>query len=194
MRIIVRLVVWTWFLGAIVVGRLGVLERLPAPTTQAILVALTGLLLAVSFGIAAVRTWLLALDPRALVLLHVVRFVGVYFLVLYHRGQLPYAFAVLGGCGDIVVAFLALGVVFVPMRAEIRRRACLVWNTIGLVDIAFVVGTAARIAWSQPEQLAALRRLPLSVLPTFLVPLIIATHVIIFACLRQKSQETANPP
>ena len=41
------------------------------------------------------------LDLRLLVLYHLTRFVGVWFLVLYSRGELPYAFAVPGGWGDI---------------------------------------------------------------------------------------------
>src|SRR5256885_15852628 len=39
------------------------------------------------------------------------RSVGVYFLVLYGRGELPFDFAVPGGWGDIAVATLALGLI-----------------------------------------------------------------------------------
>ncbi len=193
MRIVVRLVLWTWFLAALVVGRLELLARLPALAPQIILVALTALLLAACFGINAVRTWIDALDVRALVLPHVTRFVGFYFLILYQRGVLPYAFAVPCGWGEIIVASLAVGVVFLPLREELRRHACFIWNTIGLVDILFVVVTAVRIGFSHPWQLRALQVLPLSVLPMFLVPLIIATHVIIYVCLMRKSPETAMP-
>jgi hypothetical protein len=91
------------------------------------------------------------------------------------------------------VALLALLVVFVPMRTALRRHACLIWNTFGLVDILLVVATAVRIGFSQPWQLRALQVLPLSVLPTFLVPLIIATHVIIFVRLGREPAETAPP-
>jgi hypothetical protein len=149
--------------------------------------------LATCFGIPAVRTWLQALDVRALVLVHVSRFVGGYFLFLYHRGALPYAFAVPGGWGDILVAFLALLVVLVPMRAGIRRHAYVIWNTFGLVDILLVVAIATRIGFSHPWQLRALQVLPLSILPTFLVPLIIATHVIIFVRLGREAPETTPP-
>ena len=192
-RIFVRLVLWTWFLAALVVGRLELLARLPALAPPIILVVLTALLLTACFGIAAVRTWILALDLRALVLLHVTRFVGFYFLFLYQRGALPYAFAVPAGWGDIIVASLAVGVVFLPLGEKLRHHVCFIWNTIGLVDILFVVVTAARIGFSHPWQLRALQVLPLSVLPTFLVPLIIATHVLIYVRLMRKSPETAMP-
>jgi hypothetical protein len=42
-----------------------------------------------------------------------------------------------------------------------------------------VVVTAARLGLADPASMAALLRLPLSLLPTFLVPLIIASHVIL---------------
>ena len=50
---------------------------------------------------------------------------------------------------------------------------------LGLLDILFVVATAARVGTADPESMRALLVLPLSVLPTFLVPLIIASHVAI---------------
>lgn len=193
MRIIVRLVLWTWFLAALVVGRLELLARLPALAPQIILVVLTVLLLVACFAISAVRTWIDALDVRALVLPHVTRFVGVYFLLLYQRGVLPYEFAVPCGWGDIIVASLAVGVVFLPLGEKLRHHVCFIWNTVGLVDILFVVFTAARIGLTRPWQLGALRVLPLSVLPTFLVPLIIAMHVLIYVRLVRSSPETANP-
>lgn len=193
MRIIVRIVIWTWFIAALAVGKYELLAHLPAPATPGILIALTALLLVACFGITAVRAWLDGLDVRALVLPHVTRFVGFYFLILCRRGELPYEFAVPGGWGDIVVASLAVGVVFLPLREELRHHVCFIWNTIGLVDLLFVVVTAARIGFSHPWQLGALQVLPLSVLPTFLVPLLIATHVLIYVRLMRKSPETANP-
>jgi hypothetical protein len=61
----------------------------------------------------------------------------------------------------------------------------LLWNAAGLLDILFVVATASRLALAEPASMSALLRLPLSLLPTFLVPIIIATHVMIFAWLRR---------
>ncbi|HUJ44181.1 MAG TPA: hypothetical protein VLW52_11285 [Opitutaceae bacterium] len=193
MRILVRLVLWFWFIAALVVGRLELLARLPAPGTQVILFALAALLLAAYFGIPAVRAWAEALDLRGLVLLHLTRFVGIYFLILYRRGELPYAFAVPGGWTDIIVASLALGVILLPLRQELRRQAFLIWNTIALVDLLIVAATAARIERSQPWQLEPFQHLPLSMLPTFLVPLLIATHAVIYARLLRRPRETANP-
>jgi hypothetical protein len=43
-----------------------------------------------------------------------------------------------------------------------------------------VVATAGRIARADPASMGPLRYLPLSLLPTYFVPLIIASHVLIF--------------
>jgi len=50
-----------------------------------------------------------------------------------------------------------------------------------------VVVTAARLATADPESMVALLRLPLSLLPTFLVPLIVASHVVLGVRLARQS-------
>jgi hypothetical protein len=110
-----------------------------------------------------------------------VRFVGFYFLWLYEQRQLPFAFAVLGGWGDIVVATLALALLILRPRSRVIYQ---VWNTLGLADILFVVSTATKLALANSASMAALLRFPLSLLPTFIVPLIIFTHVVIFVRLK----------
>ena len=55
------------------------------------------------------------------------------------------------------------------------------------MDILFVVVTAARLGLADPASMMELTHLPLSLLPTFLVPLIIASHVVVFVRVRQRS-------
>ena len=169
-----------WFLIALTLGAAGYVERWRPPTPQAVLVGLTVLLLVAFAAIPHFRRWLLALDLRWLVGLHVTRFVGFYFLLVYYRdGALPRAFAVPGGWGDIVVATLAL-ILVATGKLEPRRRLVAAWNTLGLLDILFVVATATRLTLADPDSMKALLRLPLSLLPTFLVPLIIVDHVVVY--------------
>lgn len=184
--LLIRIGVWVWLIAALAVGHFQLLRPILGPPVQLILFALAGLVLLAYRRVPAVRAWVDALDLRALVLLHVTRFVGFYFLLLCRRGELPYAFAVPAGWGDNLTAALALVVCFLPLRPRARLRAINLWNIIGLADILLVVLTAGRIALADPAQLAALTRLPLALLPTFLVPLIIATHVIIFLRLRRE--------
>lgn len=169
-----------WLLVAAGLGAAGVLRTLPPPAIPLVLVGLSALVLAAGWRHAGFGAWLAALDERWLVGLHLTRFVGAYFLYLYGQGQLPYAFAVPGGWGDLAVASLAaILLVAGPPRDARRRLAYGAWNVLGLADILFVVATAGRLVMIAPESMAALLRLPLSLLPTFLVPLIIASHVVL---------------
>jgi hypothetical protein len=175
------IVLLIWCVSAALLGALGVLASVRPPVPQVILFGLVALLL-IAYGLSSeFRRWLSLIPLEWLVSIHLVRFVGFYFLWLYEQQQLPYAFAVLGGWGDIVVATLAL--VLLLLRPG-SRMIYHVWNTLGFVDILFVVSTATRLALADPMSMAALLRFPLSLLPTFIVPLIIFTHVVIFRRLK----------
>ena len=170
-----------WFLVALGLGATGRVASWRPPAPQLVLVGLTVLLLVVWVALPSFRRWLLGLDLRWLIALHLTRYVGIYFLIIYYRdGALPRAFAVPGGWGDIVVATLALGLVAAGGTLEPKRWLVGLWNTLGLIDILFVVATASRLAQADPDSMNALLHLPLSLLPTFLVPLLIADHVLIF--------------
>jgi hypothetical protein len=169
-----------WLSLAIALAASGRLEALRPPVPQLVLVGLTvALLLALAVS-PRLRAWAWSLPVRSVVTLHLLRFVGIYFLLLYRKGQLPYAFAVPGGWGDILVATLAsLLLLSGPPSTPRRRVAYIAWNGLGLVDIVLVVATAARLGLTAPDSMRALLKLPLSLLPTFLVPLIIASHVVL---------------
>jgi len=173
-----------WFLLAVAAGATGLVARLRPPAPQALLIVLTVAVLIACVKIPTVKAWVAALPLERLVALHVTRFVGIYFLVLYREGLLPFAFAVPGGWGDIIVAASALALLLIAQPFTARPWLIFAWNTLGFFDIVFVVLTAARLASPASNSMAMLLRLPLSLLPTFLVPLILATHILIFARLR----------
>ncbi|MGH7357739.1 MAG: hypothetical protein ACREJR_02875 [Candidatus Rokuibacteriota bacterium] len=167
-----------WLLGAVLLGVSGWLRALRPPAPQLLLAGITIALLVAGRSWPALRQFVRDVDLRALVLFHLTRFVGFYFLALHARGALPWAFAVPGGWGDIVVAGAALLLVLlVRPDTPQGRRAYLVWNVLGLLDIVAVVLTAARLAFRDPASMGALLELPLSLLLTFIVPLVVATHV-----------------
>ena len=176
----VLIVVLVWLLIATAAGAAGIVSALRPPAPALAVLGLTAVVLAAGWFLGGFRAWLTALDERWLVGFHLTRFVGAYFLYLYARGELPYAFAVPGGLGDIAVASLAAVLLLWGSPRDARRRAAYtVWNVFGLADILFVVATAARLGAADPESMAALLRLPLGLLPTFLVPLLIGSHVVL---------------
>jgi hypothetical protein len=173
-----------WFLAALAAGATGLVARMQPPLPQALLISLTALTLIATVAVPAVKTWVDALPLESLVALHLARFVGIYFLVLYGRGLLPFEFAVLGGWGDIAVATAALALLVFAQPLAARPRLVFAWNVVGLFDIVFVVLTAVRLTSRDPHSMGRLLLLPLSLLPTFLVPLIVASHILILARLR----------
>jgi len=170
-----------WLAAALGLGATGAIARWRPPTPQLVLAGLTVVLLAAVVARPRFRRWLATLDLRWLVAVHLTRFVGLYFLLLYYRdGALPRAFAVPGGWGDIIVATSALGLLLAGGKLDGRPRLVGAWNAFGLLDILFVVATASRLALADPDSMNALLRLPLSLLVTFLVPIIIADHIVVF--------------
>jgi hypothetical protein len=174
----VVLLLGAWFCLAAGAGVAGWLERSNASVVAGFIWTLTALTLLACWKVPLLHKWALTVELRWLVLLHLTRFVGFYFFLLCSRGELPFAFAAPAGWGDIVVA--ALAVLLLALSNARNWGMLIVWNTIGLTDILFVVMTALRLGLEDRQSMHALREFPLSLLPTFLVPLIIVSHVLIF--------------
>ncbi|MEA3209505.1 MAG: hypothetical protein QOE70_2562 [Chthoniobacter sp.] len=182
-----------WLALALLAGVRGIPAALRPPWPQAVLLSLTGALLALGVAVDWLREWWRGVDVRVLVAVHLTRFVGAWFLILHRRGELPFAFAVPAGWGDLAVASAALLLLLaVSPRQPTGRRLYALWNVLGLADILFVVVTAARLALHDPASMQALLRLPLCLLPTFLVPIIIATHVWLWRRLRDRQAVLAT--
>lgn len=171
-----------WFAGALAVSGAGLIARLMPPWPQVILFALVAAQCAAYFLIKPARHAIERIDIQWLIGFHLSRFVGFYFLWLYDRGRLPFDFAVIGGWGDILIA---CGAVVLLVAAPLRnhRGVLAIWNLFGLMDILFVVTTAVRLVLTDASSMHELFELPLVLLPTFVVPIIIATHVLIFSRL-----------
>ena len=183
---ILLLVLVAWLLLAAGLGVSGQLQNLRPPGPQLILLGLTTGLLFLWWLNRSARACINRVDLRATVGLHLTRFVGLYFLYLCGQGELPREFAVPAGWGDTAVATgAAVSLIFWSSFGS-KRPWLMAWNTLGFVDIIFVVASAARIGMANPSAMAALLRFPLSLLPTFLVPLIIISHVVIFSRLQRE--------
>jgi hypothetical protein len=174
----VALILGAWIFVAMGAATAGWLEGVKAPVIAGIVWTLTALALFACWKVPRLQRWAMTVELRWLVLLHVTRFVGLYFFLLCSRGELPFAFAAPAGSGDIMVALLA--VLLLALSGERNWSMLIIWNTLGLIDILFVVILALRLGLEDWRSMHALREFPLSLLPTFLVPLIITSHVLIF--------------
>ncbi len=176
---VLTLVLLAWLCFA--VGLASWFQNASALAVAATVWTLTALVLLACWKVRTIRACVFDIDLRWLVLLHLTRlFAGAYFLVLCQRGQLPCAFAIPAGWGDIGIGVLAVAVVSAMRPTQFAKLFLLSWNMLGLIDIVFVVASALRFGLRDWQSMHALRELPLSLLPTFLVPLIISSHVLIF--------------
>ena len=175
-----RFFVLSWLFVATLVGYSGVLRttRLPMP---ALGVAISVALVAVIAISRHYRERALRAGVRPLIAVHLTRFGGIYVLMLANRGLLPRDFALSAGWGHIVVATLA-AILLLAARPDTSggRNTILAWNAIGVFDVFLIFRAATRMV--APDQMlqAGFTSLPLSLLPTFLAPLIVVTHVLIF--------------
>lgn len=179
----------SWILVALFVGETETLRLLPPLAIPVIVWTLAGTLLLAYWKNRAFRSFIDDLQPRALLSVHLTRFAGIYFLYLSSRGRLPSHLAIPAGWGDIVVAFGALALIAKP-----EPRWIAAWNILGLADILYVVFSAARELLARPYSMDEFTMLPLSFLPTLVVPLILFTHAIMLLRLRKTGRAAANPP
>lgn len=184
----VRAGLWLWFAGAVAAGHWMLLSRLPALAVPAIVLGLAGALVGTS-RLPGLRAWTERLDLRALLLLHGSRLLGIYILILHQRGELPRALILSAGVAEIAIAVMVLPVTFAPLGEADRRRAIRIWSVVGAINLLFVTFTLTRLLLAGPAQLRAFLQLPLSLHPTFLVPLLLATHGVLL--LRTAQDETA---
>jgi hypothetical protein len=160
-------------------------------------IAASALLPVIVFAIAYLgwpefRAFALSANPALLTVAHTWRVAGITFLILYFRNQLPGVFALPAGLGDIAVGITAPFVAWGISRGITRSQLILFWNALGLLDLAAAVtlgvlssaGPLGILAHGITTQLMG--RFPLSLIPTFLVPLFIIFHLITIGIIRQR--------
>jgi hypothetical protein len=132
------------------------------------------------------RNFALSLNPRILTSVQVWRIVGFTFLLLQARNVLPAIFAWPAGYGDMFIGVTA-GFAAWKLAEPAHRGTFIFWQALGILDLVTAVslGTTARLLDPQGASMAAMTVLPLSLIPTFFVPLFMMLHVICIAQARK---------
>jgi hypothetical protein len=132
----------------------------------------------------AFREFVLAVDPRLAAGVQAWRFAGLGFLALYAHGVLPGLFAWPAGLGDIAIGATAPWVILAVIRRPsfAASKTFTAWNLLGVLDlvVAVTLGTlASALALGVAGEVttAPMARLPLVLIPAYLVPLFIMLHL-----------------
>ncbi|MGH4026334.1 MAG: hypothetical protein ACRDRV_17305 [Pseudonocardiaceae bacterium] len=185
-----------WLVAAYLAGLAGVFD--PSGTEPPVAIGLAAGLPVVLVGAALLvsrrfRSWAESLDLALLTSLQAWRVGGFVFLVLYATGSLPGGFALPAGLGDLAVALSAPFVAgyLVTHRGSTARRFYLGWTVLGIVDLLAAV-TLGVLNAAGPSGILSdgvvttdqVAQLPLSLIPTFGVPFLLAVHLLSLARLR----------
>jgi hypothetical protein len=174
-----------WFLSALILGWHRAFVRpagsLPVPILLSIAVPVTVFFSAYRSS-NRFRNWILSADLNLITGVQAWRFGGFVFLVLYGLNLLPGYFAWPAGLGDMAIAAAAPFIVGSLIRNPqfINSKLFLVWNVLGILDLVIAVtlgGLGPIFFHNATTPTALMARLPMSLIPTFFVPMFILLHL-----------------
>jgi len=178
-----------WFLAACVGGMSGIFNQPGVPPVTVglfVLVPIAGFLAA--YGMSPqIRTAIDSIPLWTLTIAHVWRFVGLGFIVGAAAEVLPPQFGYPEGLGDVIAAALCLPLALAlrsGKRSPRLRTAFVAWNVFGLVDLLSAITIGVLYSPSTFGVLRAdlstelMTRFPISLIPTFFLPLFILLHLL----------------
>jgi hypothetical protein len=128
--------------------------------------------------------------PARLAIPQTFRVIGATFLFAWQQGQLPAAFAIPAAVGDVAIGIAAPFIALRLRRDPNRRRNAVWFNALGILDLSVAVAIGF-LAAAGPFQVlhthpstAAIGILPLVIIPTLLVPVALAAHIVSIQRLR----------
>ena len=154
------------------------------------------------FGWTPFRDFILSADLRFVTAMQAWRWAGGQFFWLYSWSVLPGLFAFPAGFGDMAIGvtapWIVLGLVRHPLFAASRRF--FIWNILGIVD--FVVAVSMGVlssglfhginALNGNLTTGAMNRLPLVLIPAFVVPFFTMLHFTALFQARQLVRQNAD--
>ena len=183
------LAVGAWFVAAFVAGALGIVNepgRPPLVLAGFLVVPILGFLLAYRAS-PSLRAFSRTIPLSLLVGSHLWRFVGIGFVAAWLAGALPAGFGIPEGFADIIAAAGALILLPSVRKGTVHRGWLLAWNTFGFLDLlsAITVGllfseSTVGLLHTASSNTMLMVTFPVSLIPTFFVPLFLLVHALIF--------------
>jgi hypothetical protein len=178
------IVLAAWATGTALLARRGFFLQTDPDRLPPIAIALFLVLVVVAMCLLASPSLRrLLTNQRNLILLNLWRLVGLVFLLLMANGQMPALWALPAGIGDVIVGAAAPWIARDVETPQGRRRA-IIFNLFGMADLVVAVGLGtmtspgpAQVFQTTPTSELA-TQFPLALVPTFLVPLAFALHVV----------------
>jgi hypothetical protein len=174
-----------WFLLALGGSLIGVFDSEPRPPVPLGLAAVIPVAVFAFAYLTSVRfrEFIMCLDLRILTVAQTWRVGGIVFVILYLQGALPGVFALPAGWGDFAIGITAPVVAWYRKR-PFPYRTLIVWNVLGSLDLVLAVALGV-LASATPVGILAgdvttrfMGQFPLSLIPTFFVPLLLILHLI----------------
>ncbi len=183
------LAILSWFTAAFLAGALGIVNeprRPPLILAFFLGVPTVGFVLAYATS-PSFRGFTETIPLTLLVGSHLWRFVGLGFVVAWLAGALPAGFGIPEGFGDIIAAAGALALLPRLRNGTASRGWLLAWNTFGSLDLlsAITVGVLFSegplgLLHTPSASTALMVTFPVSLIPTFFVPLFLLVHALTF--------------
>lgn len=139
-----------------------------------------------------------ATPPSWLIGVQVYRVLGGIFVVEWARGNLPGAFALPAGIGDIAVGLLALpAATWAASGTPTGRKVGLLWNLLGLADLVVAIGMGMTTSpgrfqlFAREHPNVQIGMFPLVMIPAFAVPSAIIQHFLSIWQLRRLAMRSS---
>jgi hypothetical protein len=185
--------IFVWFLFSLAASALHLFrtepDQPPIPIGLAVLIPI-GIFVIWSATSQPFRQFLLSLNPSTLTFVQAWRIAGFVFLVLYAYNILPGQLALPAGWGDIAIGATA-PLVALKLANPNHRKGFILWQLLGITDLVNAVGMGVAAQFINPHGIStsAMTVLPMSLIPTFAVPLFMILHFISIAQARQWQEQ-----
>lgn len=183
--VLIAYIVLVWFALALSASLQGIL--LPPTRTVPVLFGLAVGVPIIAFAAAylsspAFRRFMGSIvgDPWAITALQTYRVIGIVFVVLVSRNELPALFGLPAGWGDTLIGVTAAAVALAwSSRSSSGKALFVLWNILGMLDLvtALTMGTLAPFIQPHGVSMDSITIFPLSLIPTFGVPISFMLHI-----------------